>query len=166
MPTAADILEFEAQFDAALTQMIAPQLQAYQIPLVTYHSTQSALVPRLQARFVPGTQDIDRGAIFTAPGSRNTAVAWGGQIIVDLVTRRTVPGEDPRPTLGLIRSLFLPKNGTLNNTALTYLKVIALDEVASNRGTWQEGQEKADISSITYQIIFGVQDQYASVLAS
>lgn len=161
--TVDQILDFEGQFDACLQATFGPLLQPYGIPFVPYHSTQQALVPRLQGRFQAGSQLIDRGQIFAATGDRATPQAFGGHIILDLMTRRGV--QDPRPTLGLLRSWMLPKYQYLNHN-LTYIQVMALDMVDSKRSTFDDGKEKCDISTISYQIIFDVLPQYHSILTS
>lgn len=161
-PTLAQLLAFEDQFDACLTATLAPLLLPFNVPLVTYQSAQSALCPRLQARFEMEGQEVDRGAIHAVSGNRTTASARSGNFTFDLVTRRTL-GETPQVTLGLLRYWLMPTVSNLNAN-LAWLQIIAMDEIGTKRGTWNEGQEKADISSIHYRIIFGVQPQYQSIL--
>ena len=164
-PTPEQLLEFEYQWDDALTRYFTNVLAPYsQLQVYAFHSNEGPTVPRLQIKCTSGTQDTQGEGIFAMVGNPRTPQDRMATIELQLYTRRTEPGQDPNPTLGVLRRFMLSHFGDIN-AYLTYLIIMGLDEVSTLRGTTQGGDGKRiDISSITYHVRFAIQPQYQSIL--
>lgn len=159
MATAAQIMDFETQFDNCLKIALA----SLALPVMTYQSTESALIPRIEVKTQIGTAASNRGVIAAISGDKTTGWAYSATITIQAFTRR-LENQDARPIIAQIRALMLPKNQSLANSGLAYLTITGLDETASSRSVFNSDGQKADVSTLIYQIDFAISPTYQSTI--
>lgn len=156
MPTAAQIMDFETQFDNAVK--IALNGLGSEVPIITFHSVESAEVPRVEVKVQIGT------AKFAAiSGDRTTGWLYGCSVTIDAFSRRVANG-DARPIIGQIRSLLLPQALTLNNLGLAFVQIVGWEEAASSRRVFNSDGQKSDVNTLVYNYEFAIQPQYQAAI--
>lgn len=169
MPAASwsALQEYEAQFDAALAEVLAPFADApFEFDLFPQLSTDELTAPRLEYQFTLGKPTGPHGLAQerAAAGRAPRATAFEFQFRFLFVTDRRKLAESARAYAGTLRELLAPPAPGATaaiNDELTYLEVAGLQEVYAARG-FLSGAEKdkaLDVFESRWEGIFAIRPE-------
>ena len=152
--------DFESQFAAALSEILAPFAAApYSVQLVSHDSTADLTTPRLEFDLAVGEPAGPGGSALIHP-TRKCQLAWSGTLnfrhVYDPLKVTAIVAGAFR---GALRTLFDPAQDQFTLVRLPWLKIDALNETNSVRGRFKDenGQQLADWIS-TWDVIWTIRD--------
>ncbi len=148
-PSQRDLLDYESQWDACLTTVLAPFAAVpFSFTLVPQDETGALPAQRLEYGFTlgepagPGRTSLQRDVLTVPQG-----VAKNFSLVFRFVYDRTKFTANAKQIRGELRRLMLPTTASFNASTLPFLKVVGLEEKRSVRGV-VKGEEAAKLLSI------------------
>lgn len=141
--TAAELRDFETQFDALLAAILTVfSVAPYSLQLATHATTAELLTPRLEYEFALNDPVGPEGSNLIRP-STGAQTAFSGTFSFRHVYdhAKTTP-EKAAAVRGALRTLLSPETEAITAANLPWLHVVALTEVSSVRARFKDEKEK------------------------
>jgi len=160
-PSLAALLDFETEWDRALTAVAA---SCVPWTVSTAHGTATLSPPYVVGVFTfggefaiaGGTQALQRGSNATAAQFDGTTFL--GSILFEIIVdRRTYDTAAMRSTRGGLRAMFLPSAAKFNTTSLPWYSIGAVEEIEGSRSVDEE--RDLDITSMGWQLRWAIRPE-------
>jgi hypothetical protein len=140
--TVQELLDFEAQLDAALADLLAPASAPSTYQLAGHTTTAELVTPRLEYELSIGDLAGPAGTAQLRAAPRD-AVAINGTFLFRYVYDHAKTSEAVAGAIrGYLRAVLAPSAGGLNLTNLPYLEITHLGEISAARGRFKDEREK------------------------